>query len=186
MKKGNLYVISAPSGAGKGTVLSHLLTQDDKISVSISATTRKARDGEMHGREYYFLTRDEFQAKIDSNHLLEFAEYAGNFYGTPLDYVEEKLQKGLDVILEIEVVGASLVRDKCPYAKLIFITPPSYEELERRLLNRGTEDMEDIKKRLEIAKVEMALQDKFDFVIVNDEVLNASNKILNIIKKGRV
>lgn len=186
MKKGNLYVVSAPSGAGKGTVLNRLLQLDSSIALSISATTRAPRDGEINGVSYYFLSKAEFEAKIENDALLEYAEYAGNYYGTPIDYITEKTNQGIDIILEIEVVGASLVKAKCPEATLVFITPPSYEELEKRLVNRGTEDMETIKKRLEIAKIEMNEKDKFDYIVVNDKVDETSNNILNIIKKGRV
>lgn len=183
--KGNLFVLSAPSGAGKDTILKKLLEMDDKIYLSVSATTRKPRQGEINGVHYHFLTKEQFEQKIEQNQLLEYASYAGNYYGTPLEYIEIERNKGKDVILEIEVQGASEVRKKCQDATSIFIVPPSFEELENRLLGRGTDDLETIKKRLEIAKVELLEQDKFDNVVVNDIVERACNEILDIIKNKR-
>ncbi len=182
---GNLFVISSPSGGGKGTILKQIMKMDDKISLSISATTRAPREGEEHGVHYYFITREEFIDKIENNLLLEYAEYAGNYYGTPLDFIDAKLSEDKDVILEIELKGALIVKELRPKATLIFIAPPSFEELERRLINRDTEDLETIKKRMEIAKVEIASQHEFHHIVVNDEVLRASEEILSIIKKGR-
>ena len=184
-KKGNLYVISAPSGAGKGTILKRMMEIDDNLSLSISATTRKPREGELDGVHYHFLTKEQFEDKISKNELLEYAMYADNYYGTPLDYIELQRQEGKDVILEIEVQGASNVREKCPDALGIFITPPSFEELKNRLVGRGTESLETIEKRLKIAKKELLEQVKFDIVVVNDEVERVSNEILDIIKNKR-
>lgn len=185
MRKGKLYVITAPSGAGKGTILAEVLKEDKNLVLSVSATTRKPREGEIDGASYHFLTKEQFEEKINDGFLLEYAEYAGNYYGTPLDYINQKLDLGFDVILEIEVVGAKNVRNKCEDATLIFIAPPSFEELKRRLVNRGTEDMETIEKRLAIAKEEMKEQNFFDFVVVNDEIEKAKQQIIDIIKKGR-
>lgn len=181
-KKGKIFVITAPSGAGKGTIISKILEKDNKICLSISATTRNARDGEIDGVHYHFLTKEQFEEKIEQNYLLEYAKYADNYYGTPLDYINKKTDEGFDVIVEIEVQGARSVRKICPEATLIFITPPSFEELRSRLVNRATETIDVIEKRLEIAKEELKEVDKFDYVVVNDVVETACDEILNIIR----
>lgn len=184
-RKGNLFVISAPSGAGKDTILRKVKEIDGEISISISATTRKPREGEVNGVNYYFLTKEQFEEKINQNELLEYASYADNYYGTPIEYIEIERNKGKDVILEIEVQGAEEVRKKCLDAISIFISPPSFSELERRLRGRGTEDMEDIEKRLKIAENELAEQRKFDYVVVNDVLERAIEEVLIIIRKNR-
>lgn len=183
--RGNLFVITAPSGSGKGSIISKILERDDKILLSISATTRKARDGEIDGTHYHFLTKGDFEQKIADDKLLEYAKYADNYYGTPSEYVEEKLDEGFDVIVEIEVVGAGNVKKKFPDATLIFIMAPSFEELKNRLINRGTETLEVIEQRLKIAKGEIEQRDKFDFLVINDQLDRACEEILDIIKTKR-
>ena len=170
MNKGTLYVFTGPSGAGKGTLLSRLMAEDDRLFYSISATTRAPRSGETDGVQYYFLTRADFERKIAQNAFLEHARYVDNYYGTLEAPVNEKLAEGYDVILEIEVQGAMQVHQKRPDAVMVFIAPPSFEELAARLRRRGTEDEEKVRKRLETAKEELKSRDRFDYVVVNDEI----------------
>ena len=185
MRKGTLYVFTGPSGAGKGTVLSRLLSEDEKLFFSISATTRAPRPGEKDGVQYYFLTKEDFEAKIAANAFLEHAKYVDNYYGTLEAPVNEKLETGYDVILEIEVQGAMQVHEKRPDAVMVFIAPPSFEELANRLRGRGTEDEAKVQKRLETAKGELAQQDKFDYVVVNDTVERAVEELHGILAKRR-
>ena len=185
MRKGTLYVFTGPSGAGKGTVLSKLLSEDEKLFFSISATTRAPRPGEKNGVQYYFLTKEDFESKIAENAFLEHAKYVDNYYGTLEAPVNEKLEAGFDVILEIEVQGAMQVHEKRPDAVMVFIAPPSFEELANRLRGRGTEDEAKVQKRLETAKGELAQQDKFDYVVVNDTVERAVNELHEILAKRR-
>ncbi len=186
MNKGKLVVVSGPSGCGKGTVLKEVLGSDDNIFYSVSATTRNPREGEINGVHYFFITKDEFLSEIASGGMLEYAEYVGNFYGTPKRKVEEELEKGKDVILEIETEGAKKIRKTVPEALFIFIAPPSVEELASRLKGRGTEPEEVINKRLETAMAELALKSDYDFIVINDEVKRASEEILEIIKKSKL
>lgn len=172
-KRGKLYVISGPSGVGKGTLVSKLLELRDDVALSVSATTRSPRPGEVDGKNYFFLTKDEFKNLIDADGLIEWAEYAGNFYGTPLDFVEEQLSAGTNVILEIEVQGAFQVKDKLPDATLIFIEPPSMDELERRIIGRGTESVDVIDSRMRTARVEMERKMEYDIAVMNDDVDSA-------------
>lgn len=185
MHKGTLYVFTGPSGAGKGTLISRLLAEDDRIFYSISATTRAPRPGETDGVQYYFLKREDFEAKIAQNAFLEHAKYVDNYYGTLEAPVNEKLEAGKDVILEIEVQGAMQVHEKRPDAVMVFITPPSFEELANRLRGRGTEDEAKVLKRLETAKGELAQQNKFDYVVVNDTVDRAVEELHGILAKRR-
>ena len=185
MRKGTLYVFTGPSGAGKGTLLGLLREQDDKLFYSISATTRAPRPGESDGVQYYFLTRADFEEKIAQNAFLEHARYVDNYYGTLEAPVNEKLAEGYDVILEIEVQGAMQVHEKRPDAVMVFIAPPSFEELAARLRGRGTEDEEKVLKRLETAKEELKQQDRFDYVIVNDELDRAVEELKDILAKRR-
>ena len=185
MHKGTLYVFTGPSGAGKGTLISRLLTEDDRIFYSISATTRAPRSGETDGVQYYFLKKEDFEAKIAQNAFLEHAKYVDNYYGTLEAPVNEKLAAGKDVILEIEVQGAMQVHEKRPDAVMVFIAPPSFEELASRLRGRGTEDEAKVLKRLETAKGELAQQDKFDYVVVNDTVDRAVEELHGILAKRR-
>jgi guanylate kinase len=172
-----LIVISGPSGAGKGTVLSSLLKGCEDTVISVSATTRKPREGEKNGQNYYFLSREEFEELIRSDGILEYAEYCGNLYGTPRRHVEERLQMGINVILEIEVQGAAQVVEKCKGAVTIFLMPPSLAELEARLRGRGTEAEEVIQKRVAAAQQELLAAPNYDYIIINDEVEKAAAEI---------
>ena len=168
-KRGILAIISGFSGAGKGTVVNKLLEKDN-YAVSISATTREPRQGEVDGKNYFFKSRDEFENMIENNQLIEYAEYVGNYYGTPRDYVFKKLEEGYDVILEIEMQGALKVKEKFPETALIFITPPSADELKKRLVGRGTETIEQIDKRMSRAVDECDYMNKYDYIVVNDDL----------------
>lgn len=168
-KKGILTVISGFSGAGKGTVLKGLLSKHDEYALSISATTRSPREGEEHGREYFFLTGEEFEKMIAKEELIEYAMYVNHYYGTPRVYVQEQLAKGRDVILEIEVQGALKVKEKFPDTLLLFITPPDAAELERRLTDRGTESPEVVQKRMKTAAKEAQFMEFYDYIIVNEK-----------------
>lgn len=186
MRKGSLYVFTGPSGAGKGTLLSRLQEQDDRLFYSISATTRAPRQGETDGVQYYFLSKAEFEEKIAQNAFLEYAQYVENYYGTLEAPVNEKLEQGFDVILEIEVQGAMQVHKKRPDAVMVFIAPPSFEELAARLRGRGTEDEEKVLKRLETAKEELKHQNEFDYVVVNDKIDRAVEELQDILAKRRM
>jgi guanylate kinase len=181
-ERGLLIVLSGPSGVGKGTVRKELFKQPDtNYEYSISITTRPPREGEVDGVDYFFKTREEFERMIEEEKLLEYAEFVGNYYGTPLDYVNETLDAGRDVFLEIEVQGAAQIREKVPEALFIFLAPPSLSELERRLIERGTESEEIIKKRIETAKEELEMMKLYDYVVENDEIQKACEKINAII-----
>ena len=180
MKKGKLFVISGASGVGKSTVLSMVMQGRNDLLFSVSATTRPPRPTEQHGVHYYFITREQFQEMIRQDAFLEYDDHAKNFYGTPLDQLEEKLAKG-HVILDIEPKGAKIVKEKRPDATLIFIMPPSLAELERRLRGRGDTPEDQIQIRLERARWEMEQRFWYDHQVVNDCVENCSGKILNII-----
>ena len=182
MKKlGVLSVISGFSGVGKGTIVKKLVAEED-YALSISATSRAPREGEVHGREYFFLTREEFHSMIESDGLIEWAEYVNNFYGTPREYVEERLAEGKDVILEIEPQGALKIKEKYPEAVLIFIVPPNAKELEKRLIGRGTEEADTIKKRLKRAAEETEYIDNYEYIVVNDNLDDAVRDIHHIIQ----
>lgn len=168
-KRGSLIVISGFSGVGKGTVVKRLVS-DYGYDLSISATTRAPREGEVNGREYYFMERAEFENLIDYGGFIEWTQYVENYYGTPKKYVEQGLEAGRDIILEIEVMGAMSVKEQFPDALLIFISAPSIAELKKRLTDRGTESEETILKRLRKATEESADMDKYDYVIVNDDL----------------
>ena len=179
--RGTLLVISGFSGAGKGTVIKSLINNYDNYALSVSATTRKPRDGEQDGISYFFKTKEEFQNMINKGELLEYATYVGNYYGTPKSYVEDKLKEGYNVILEIECVGAFNVRKMFPDALLMYIIPPSAEELERRLRGRGTEDEATINARLAKASKEAEGVEEYDYIIINDMVDNCVKDINGII-----
>ncbi len=181
MDKGILIVISAPSGCGKGTILAEVL-KDEKFFYSVSATTRSPRPGETDGVNYYFLKREQFEEKIAAGGMLEYAEYCGNYYGTPADKVLEKLNEGRNVILEIEVQGAMQIKEKCPDAVFVFIAPPSVGELRNRLVNRGTETPEVIEKRVSEAAHEISFADRYDYVIVNDVLKTAVDDFISVIR----
>ena len=186
-KRGILAIISGFSGAGKGTVVNKLLEKDN-YAVSISATTREPRQGEVDGKNYFFKSRDEFENMIENNQLIEYAEYVGNYYGTPRDYVFKKLEEGYDVILEIEMQGALKVKEKFPETALIFITPPSADELKKRLVGRGTETIEQIDKRMSRAVDECDYMNKYDYIVVNDdldECVDEIHRLLQSIHKAK-
>ncbi len=181
MSKGLLLVISGFSGAGKGTVMKRMLELHKEYSLSISATTRKPRTGEVDGREYFFKTVEEFEKMIADDALIEHAQYVGNYYGTPKAYVEEQLDKGNNVILEIEIQGAMNIKRMFSDAVLMFITPPTAEELEKRLRGRGTEDEETIMARLSRASEEAEGVENYDYIVVNDEVDACVSRIHEIV-----
>ena len=175
-----LFVISGSSGVGKGTLIKEFLKRNPDFKLSVSCTTRKPREGEVHGENYFFLSREEFQACIERGEFLEWAEFSGNLYGTQRPYIEEKLAQGKNLILEIDTQGALNVKKIMPEATLIFILPPSFEELEARLRGRHTETEEAIQKRLEFTKLEMENSKSFDYQIVNDSIENAVKKLEEI------
>lgn len=181
-KKGLLLVVSGPSGVGKGTICKEYLNKYDDCALSVSATTRSPRDGEVDGVSYFFLSHEEFRKRIDAGGFLEHAVFCDNYYGTPKDAVMEKLEEGKNVILEIEVQGALQVRSHYPEAVFVFVIPPSVETLEERLRGRGTETDEVIKKRLERAKAEFNYIDKYNYVLVNDTVSEAVCRLHSIIE----
>lgn len=184
--KGILITVSGPSGSGKGTVLSELIKKRDDVKISVSMTTRKKRNGEIDGSSYYFVDREYFEKKINSNGMLEYAEYAGNYYGTPKEPVDEMLNAGKAVILEIDVQGADKIKNIYPDVIRIFIMPPSVSVLERRLRGRNTEDEETINHRLVIAKGEMRMALDYDFIVVNDSLEEAVKDIETIIDAERL
>ena len=182
-KRGLLIVLSGPSGVGKGTVRAAIFAKgEQKFVYSISATTRSPRTGETDGVDYFFKTREEFEQMIQNKQLLEYAEYVGNYYGTPLEYVENTLATGKDVFLEIDVQGAIQVRELMPDGVFIFLTPPDLNELESRIVNRGTDSDEVIAKRMKTAREELELMKYYDYSVVNDTVDNAVQKIEAIIQ----
>ncbi len=179
--KGLLIVLSGPSGVGKGTVCSALRKTDQDLVYSVSATTRKPREGEQEGINYFFKTKDAFEEMIKQDELLEWAEYVGNYYGTPRQFVNEQLQLGRNVILEIEVQGALKVKKSFAEAVFIFLCPPSLEELQQRIFHRGTETDESISNRMAVAKEEIHMMAHYDYVVVNDQVEAACHRISAII-----
>ncbi len=179
---GQLIVISGPSGAGKGTVISKLLENNKDLWLSISATSRKPRGKEKNGVEYYFLSEEDFIKKIDENYFLEYAKYQDNYYGTPKSTIVDKLKEGLDVVLEIEIQGAAKIKELIPEALFIFILPPTEKELLKRLIGRNTEDNAKIIKRFERAYKEINEVTKYNYVVVNDKVDEAVEKVKAIIK----
>lgn len=181
-ERGILFVLSGPSGVGKGTVRKALFEKNINLQYSISVTTRQPREGERNGIDYFFKTKEEFEQMIEENKLLEWAQFVGNYYGTPVDYVRETLDSGKDVFLEIEVQGAMQVRHSFPEAVLIFLIPPSLEELKNRIIGRGTETEEIVKGRLDTAKVEIEMMNAYDYVVVNDQVEKACERIESIVQ----
>ena len=187
MSKGLLVVISGPAGVGKGTVIGEILHVSDEYVYSVSATTRTNRPGEVHGKHYYFITRGEFEQRINDGEMLEYAEYVGNFYGTPKKEVEQWLEEGHNVILEIEVEGALQVKRKFPECVLIFVLPPSIEELEARLRGRGTEDEQTIKRRLDRMRAEIKLIEHYEYSVLNEPggFTRAAQAIMEIVASKR-
>lgn len=181
-KKGILTVISGFSGAGKGTIVKGLMKRYQNYALSISATTRNPRAGETHGVEYFFKTKEEFMDMIEQEQLIEYAEYVENFYGTPKAYVDSQLESGKDVILEIEIQGALKVKEKFPDTLLLFVTPPSMQELKQRLVGRGTEDSKTIDCRLKRAVLEAEGIDQYDYLIINDDLEECIVRTHNIIQ----
>ncbi len=185
MPKGILTVLSGFSGAGKGTAMKRLMEKYDDYALSISATTRNPREGEVDGREYFFKATEEFEKMIAQDELIEYARYVNHYYGTPRSYVEEQLENGKDVILEIEIQGALKVKEKFPDTLLVFITPPSAKELRRRLIGRGTESMEVIEQRLARAKEEAEGIDDYDCLIVNDDLESCVDELHLVIQNEK-
>lgn len=182
-KKGSLVIISGFSGAGKGPVVKELMTRYDCYALSVSATTRAPREGEVNGREYFFKTKEEFEELIRQDALYEYACYVSNYYGTPKAYVQEQLAAGKDVILEIEVQGALKVKEKNPEALLLFVTPPSAEELRNRLLHRGTESEEVIRERMNRAAEESLLMDRYEYLVINDQLDDCVTEVHQLIQR---
>ena len=181
MRRGKTFIICGPSGVGKGTVVARLLASDPKLYFSVSATTRPPRPGEVDGKHYHFLSREQFQRWIDEDAFLEHAEFVGNLYGTPKLYVDKAMDQGRDVILDIEIQGAEQVHRRRPEAIRIYVAPPSWAELERRLIGRGTEDMEKVRRRLERGKEEFAVARDFDYFVINDTVYRAVEELRAIL-----
>lgn len=181
-RQGILVVVSGFSGAGKGTLMKALLEEHDNYALSISATTRSPRVGEEHGREYFFLTRDQFEDMIAKEELFEHAQYVGNYYGTPKQYVFDQMKAGKDVILEIEIQGALKVKEQYPEALLLFVVPPSAEVLKDRLVGRGTETMEVIDARMKRAAEEADGMESYDYILVNDDLKQCMEEMHQIIQ----
>ncbi|MFJ4714773.1 guanylate kinase [Streptomyces sp. NPDC088785] len=177
-----LTVLSGPSGVGKSTVVAHMRKEHPEVWLSVSATTRRPRPGEKHGVQYFFVTDEEMDKLIANGELLEWAEFAGNRYGTPRRAVLDRLEAGEPVLLEIDLQGARLVRESMPEAQLVFLAPPSWEELVRRLTGRGTESAEVIERRLDTAKVELASEAEFDTTLVNTSVEDVARELLALMK----
>ena len=185
MSKGVLTVVSGFSGAGKGTVMKRLIQKYNDYALSISVTTRKPREGERDGIEYFFKTKEEVETMIENDEFLEYARYVDNYYGTPRFYVEEMLAKGKNVILEIEIQGAMQIKAKNPEAVLVFVTPPSFEELRNRLVGRGTETADVIESRLRRASEEAEGMSSYDYILVNDQVEDCVDRLHQIILSER-
>lgn len=182
MNKGLLIVFAGASGVGKGTMMKRILKENKNCRLSVSATTRAPREGEQNGREYYFVTRDEFKELIAQDGFLEYAEYVGNFYGTPKKPVFDMLEQGIDVFLEIELKGFLQIKKAYPECVSIFVIPPSFEELKLRLQGRGTESEEVVRERLKTAENELLNRHLFDYIVVNDDVDRAVREVLSIIE----
>ena len=186
MKKGLLIVISGASGTGKGTVCKELLAREQGLAYSVSATSRAPRTGEQDGREYYFRTREEFEAMIAAGAFLEYADVYGNYYGTPLAPIEKRRAAGEDILLEIDTQGALNVMERCPDGTFIFLLPPSLEELQRRITGRGTESEESLVRRLAAARDEIRLGRRYRYAVLNDTVEAATDRIQTILAAERL
>ena len=182
MTPARLTVLSGPSGVGKGSLISVVRRRHPQVWLSVSVTTRAPRPGEVDGVEYHFVSPAEFERMVEAGELLEHASYAGNSYGTPRGPVEEKLAAGVPALLEIELQGARLVRTAMPDARLVFLAPPSFDELARRLTGRGTEDQERVRRRLDLARIEMAAEDEFDVVVINDDLEAAADRLVALME----
>ncbi|WP_238392627.1 MULTISPECIES: guanylate kinase [Paenibacillus] len=181
MTKGLLLVLSGPSGVGKGTLCNRLRALSPELVYSVSATTRKPREGEIDGVNYFFKTHEQFRAMIEAGELLEWAEYVGNYYGTPKSFVQQTIDQGKDIILEIDVQGAMQVKERFPEAIFIFVLPPSLEELQKRIVGRGTESESSIRSRMAAAAEELKLMEHYDYAVVNDVLETACNRVQSII-----
>jgi len=182
--RGNLYIVSAPSGSGKTTLLDHIINKFDDLIFSVSYTTRKPRGRESHGVEYFFVGRDEFLGMVERGEFLEWAEVHGNYYGTGRQFVEENLEAGRSVILDIDVQGKVLVKERFPEAITVFLMPPSYEELERRLKARSLEDDETVRMRLAIAGKEISRYRDYDFIVINDNINESAAVLEAVVRAG--
>jgi guanylate kinase len=181
-RSGRLTVLSGPSGVGKGSVIAVVRRRHPDVWLSVSVTTRAPRPGEVDGVQYHFVSAEEFERMVAAGELLEHAVYAGSAYGTPRRQVEEQLAAGVPALLEIELQGARQVRAAMPEAQLVFLAPPSFDELARRLSGRGTEDPERVRKRLDLARIEMAAEDEFDVVVVNDDIEEAADRLVALLE----
>ena len=182
-RKGLLVVFSGPSGVGKGTVRKKFFEKmGDKLYYSVSMTTRNIREGETNGIEYHFVSKEKFLEEIQKDNVLEYNEYVGNYYGTPKDVVFDKINSGIDVVLEIEVNGAKMIKEKVPNCVSIFIAPPSFESLKERLVGRNTESPEVIEKRLIKAEDEISSANLYDYIVINEDVEDAANEVISIIE----
>lgn len=182
-KKGKLFVFSAPSGSGKTTIVRDVLKNNPELVFSVSATTRKKRDVEVEGKHYFFLSEEEFINKVDNNEFVEWEKFYGYYYGTLKKFIEEQLAEGNNVVLEVDVKGALSIKNTYPDSLLIFIAPPSKEILIQRLKDRNTETEEDLKKRIERSEMELGFKDKFDIVVINDDLLKAKEEVKKIIDR---
>ncbi len=184
-RKGNLYIVSAPSGTGKTTLCRIIMDRFSSLSYSVSHTTRLPRDGEVDGTDYYFVSKDEFKTMVNQDWLAEWAEVHGNYYGTSVSYLNECLSRGEDILLDIDVKGAKQIVNKYPAAVTIFIMPPTMEALKERLENRGTDTAEVIEKRLKNAENEISEKDFYQFIVVNDDLETAGQELTSILTKTR-
>lgn len=183
MKTSKLFVLSGPSGVGKSTIILEILAELDNIAYSISATTRTPRHGELEGKNYFFVSKEEFESGIKEDRWLEWAEVHGNYYGTPISFVNEKLDSGEHVILEIDIQGAKIIKEKYPSAIFVFIAPPTFQQLAERLEGRGTDSTSQRELRLFNAQKEMAEAENYDYIIINDDLNRAVEEIIMIVRK---
>lgn len=184
-RRGLLIVVSGPSGVGKGTICKELFKSSDDIHLSVSVTTRAAREGEVHGKNYFFISKEAFQSMIENDELLEYAQVYDNYYGTPKGFVMDQLDQGRDILLEIDIQGALQVKERYPEGVFVFIVPPSMEELRNRIVGRGTETLEAINKRFSSAYDEIDLMSNYDYYIINDTVQKATKRLQCILEAER-